>query len=377
MNQIPQLSRMTSEDFKGFISLRAVFNALSKYKDKGIFETGDRRYRLEAAEQEEVVRALGRSKEMAELISADDIGATTDVLDRIIIAGFQEFLNEPEVDLGQIFVKRPVDDFVFKTILYSALENYSPRKDQEGYDAAFLDVDDVDHSLNFWGKLVHVSWKAWKSNRGEILRTLPNQLGIAGKRTLQRIYAEQIGSDANRALMYTLGNGNLFTLPLTLANLETVMAQMMLLTDPMTNEPRGTKMFTLVVPATLKPAADRIVKPILDSLALASIAGNWRPTGIDKVIGNPMLDRYTTTGWWLFARNIGQQGPVVDAFLRGSEAPEIFIQASDAQRISGGGTDVPGEQFRTDNISWKGRLCRSTYWLTDLSWMTAFSDPTS
>jgi len=152
---------------------------------------------------------------------------------------------------------------------------------------------------------------------------------------------------------------------------------MMLLTDPMTNEPRGTKMFTLVVPATLKPAADRIVKPILDSLALASIAGNWRPTGIDKVIGNPMLDRYTTTGWWLFARNIGQQGPVVDAFLRGSEAPEIFIKASDAQRISGGGTDVPGEQFRTDNISWKGRLCRSTYWLTDLSWMTAFSDPTS
>jgi len=377
MNQITHLNRMKSDDFKGFISLRAVFNALSKYKDKGIFETGDRRYRLEAAEQEEVIRALGRSKEMAELISADDIGATTDVLDRIIIAGFQEFMNEPDVDLGQLFVKRPVDDFVFETLLYSDLENYSPKRDGEGYDAAFIDVDGVKHELDFWGKLVDVGWKAWKSNRGEILRTLPNQLGIAGKRTLQRIYAGQIGTAANRALMYSLANGNLFTLPLTLANLETVMAQMALLTDPISGEPRATKMYTLVVPETMKTAAERIVKPILDSLALSSIAGNWRPTGISKVIGNPMLDRYTTTGWWLFARNIGQQGPVVDAFQRGSEAPEIFIKASDAQRISGGGTDVPGEQFRTDNISWKGRLCRSTYWLTDLAWMTSFSDPNS
>lgn len=377
MNQIMTLRRMKPSEFRDFTSIRAIYNALAPYKDRGIFETGDRRYHLEAAEQEAIVKNFGGLRQMAELISADDIGATVDILDRLIIAGFREFMNDPAEDLGQIFAPRPVDDFSFKTILYSDLENYSPKKDQEGYDAAFIDVADQDHDLDFWGKLVHTSFKAWKSNRGEILRTLPTMLGIAGKRTLQRIYAEQIGLDANRAQMYSLANGNLFDLPLTLANLETVLTNMKLLVDPMTGEPRGTRMYTLVVPAALETTAERIVKPVIDTLALNTIAGNWRNPGITKVISNPFLDRYTSTGWWLFAKPVGPQAPVVDAFLRGSDAPEIFIQTSDMQRISGNGVDIPGQQFRTDNVSWKGRLVRSTYWLTDLFWMTAFSNPTS
>jgi hypothetical protein len=373
-SRIPVLELMDPSGFeKDFTSIRRVHRTLLPFKDRGAFEIGSKRYRLEAAEAAAIEKTV--SKEFAELISATDIGATADVLDRQIIAAYRDYFNEPSQDLTQFTVKRPTKDFRFETVVYSDIENYSRKKDHEGYDAAFIDVDDHLYDLLMWGKLIHVSWKAWRSNRGEILRTLPTRLGIAGKRTIMRALAEQMGLAANRALMYNAGNGNLFDLPLTPTNLETVINNMKLMVDPITNEPRGTIMMYLVVPQTLEFTAERIVNPILQTLAIQTIAGNTVNLKL-KLIANPMLDRYTTTGWWLFAQPIGDQGPLVEAYLEGNEAPEVFIKTSDAQRIAGGGPDELGD-FRTDNISWKGRITRLDYWNTDLYWMTSFSDPNS
>ena len=367
------LQQMKPSDFQGFLSLRTAFNLLSKHKNSdGTFKS------LEAAEAQEIVAThkLGR-KEWAELISASDIGATTDVIDRQIIAAYRDTMNDPEQDLTQLCVKRPVNDFVFQTILFSDIENYSPRKSGgEGYDAAYIDVDSSNQELEFWGKLVHVDYKAWRSAvRGEILRELPTRLGVAGKRTIQRLIAQQIGATATRNLMYTVGNGNLFTRALTVDNLKYVLTQMKTKIDPYTNEPRGTIMAYLVVPQALEFTAKNIINPNLGTLAIASIDGNVIDFKL-KLIVNPMLDRYTSTGWWLFGQPIGNQGPLVDAYLAGNDAPELFIQASDAQRISGNGPAEMG-QFASENISWKGRITRKIYWLTDLAPLTAFSEPAS
>lgn len=372
--RIPVLELMDPSGFEeGFSSTRKIYNALAAHKSKGAFEVGSSRYRLEAAESAEIMKEHG--KEFAELISDTDIGATADVLDRQIIAAYRDTMNDPEQDLSQLTVKRPVTDFKFETVVYSDMENFSKKKDHEGYDAAYIDVDDHLNTLEMWGKLLHVSWRAWRSNRGEILRTLPTRLGIAGKRTMMRILADQMGLAANRAQMYTLANGNLFDLALTPTNIETVVTNMRLMVDPMNNEPRGTIMMYLVVPETLRFTAERIIKPILDTLAIQTISGNVVSLKL-KLIANPMLDRYTTTGWWLFAQPIGDQGPLVEAFLQGNEVPELFIKTSDAKRIAGGGPEEMGD-FRTDNISWKGRITRKDYWNTDLYWMTSFSDPNS
>lgn len=373
-SRIPVLDLMDPAGFEaGFTSLRRVCNNLAPFRDRGAFNAGAARYQLQAAEAAVIEKVMG--KEFAELISATDIGATSDVLDRQILAAFRDYFNQPSQDLTQLSVKRPVKDFRFETVVYSDIENFSRKKDHEGYDAAYIDVDDHFYELLMWGKLIHVSWKAWKSNRGEILRTLPTRLGIAGKRTIMRALADQMGLAANRAIMYNNTHGNLFELALTPTNLEYVINQMKLMVDPINNEPRGTIMVYLVVPQTLEFAAERIVNPILQSLAIQTIAGNVVDVKL-KLIANPMLDRYTTTGWWLFAQPVGDQGPLVEAFLEGGEAPEIFIKTSDAQRIAGGGGEEMGD-FRTDNISWKGRITRLPYWNTDLYWMTSFSDPNS
>jgi hypothetical protein len=369
-----KLVKMSPSDFAKFTSLRGVYNALAPYKDKGAFELGDKRYKLEAAESAEIAKTY-QSQEFAELISATDIGATADVLDRATIAAFRDYFNQPSQDLTQLTVKRPVTDFRFETILWSDIENYSKRKDHDGYDAAFVDVSDQMNELELYGKLVHVDWKAWRSNRGEILRNLPTRLGIAGKRTIMRMLALEIWNGFANGTFFTAPNGNLFNLPLTSANVEAVVQSMKLMVDPMNNEPRGTIMMYLVVPQAMEFAAMRIVAPILQTLAIQTISGNVVNLQL-KLIANPMLDRYTTTGWWLFAQPIGDQGPLVEAFLEGNEAPEIFIQTSDAQRIAGNGPVEMGS-FRTDNISWKGRIARKPYWLPDLYWMAAFSNPNS
>lgn len=372
--RIPELQLMDPAGFEnGFVSTRRVVNSLTRYQDRGVFNTGDQRYQLEAAEAAEVERVHGQ--EVAELISSTDIGATADVLDRQIIAAYRDTMGLPINDLTQISVPRPVKDFRFETVVYSSLENFSEKKEHEGYDAAYIDVDDHLNTLAMWGKLIHVSRNAWISNRGEILRTLPTQLGIAGKRTVMRILAQQIGLAANRAQMYNVANGNLFEYALTATNLETVVNNMALMVDPMNNEPRGTVMMYLVVPQALKTTAERIVNPKLQTLAIQSIAGNVVDYEL-KIIANPMLDRYTSTGWWLFAQPVGNQGPLTEAFLQGNETPEIFVKVSDAQRIMGNGPEEKGD-FRTDNLSWKGRITRKAYWNTDLYWMTCFSQPGS
>jgi hypothetical protein len=361
---------MDAGEFKDFTSLRSVYNALAPHRDRGVFNRGGRLENLEASESAEIVRLHGQ--EFAELISAADIGATADVLDRAIIAAYADYWNQPSQDLGQITVKRPVKDFRFQTINYSDIENFSKKKLHEGYDAGYIDVGSQLNDLEMWGKLIHVSWQAGGSNRGEILRTLPTRLGIAGKRTIMRALAQHMGLAATRDLMYNTTHGNRFNLALTAANLETVVNTMKLMVDPINNEPRGTIMMYLVVPQALEFTAERIVNPILESLAIQTIAGNVVNLKF-KIIANPMLDRYSSTGWYLFAQPIGDQGPLVEAYLEGNEAPEIFIQTSDAQRISGGGPEEMGN-FRTDNISWKGRITRLPHWNLEQYWMTCYSD---
>jgi hypothetical protein len=366
------LNKMAQADFgKDFTSIRRIYNVLAPYKEKGIFE-GGQKHNLEAAESAAIVKALQFPQEFAELISATDIGATADVLDRAIIAAYRDYFNDPSRDLTQITVKRPVRDTLFSTITYSDIENFSKKKDHEGYDAAYIDVAKQLDELEMWGKLIHVDYKAWRSNRGEILRTLPTRLGVAGKRTTMRILAQAMyeGWNKGAGTFYTVANGNYFNLALTPTNLETVLNNMALMVDPMNNEPRGTVMVNLVVPLSMENTAKRIVNPILGTLAISTISGNVINYQL-KVIANPMLDRYTTTGWWLFAQNIGDQGPLVEAYLEGNEVPEIFVKTSDAQRIAGGGPEEMGD-FRTDNISWKGRITRKAYFIPDLYWMSSF-----
>lgn len=317
------------------------------------------------------------NKLLAEAITVADLTPQADVLDRRVIAGFRDFMaSTPQYDLTRLLVEREVEDYRdFKDIIYSDIENYREKKAEEGYAATYIDVSEATHSMKVFGRLVHVTNRAWKNDREGILKNIPTLIGRAGKRTLMRQIAKSIGNAADRANLYSLANGNLFTLALTQANLETVLANLRLLQEPVSGEPRGTVMAYLVVPATLELVAERIVNPIRDTLAIQTIAGNIVQYKLE-VISSPMLDTYTTTGWWLFAKPQDQQGPLVDAFVRGSREPEVFLRASDAQRISGGAGAEMGS-FDTENITWKGRLVHNVHSLADFAWMTGFSDPTT
>lgn len=342
---------------------------------KGHFSLRDfRRTKRALAEsritQEELMQ---KNRALAEVITAADIGPQADVLDRRVIAAFRDYLTgKPQRDVSRIFAKHPLTDTRdFKDILYSEVGNYTEKKAQSGYDATYINVSQATYSMEYYGRLLNVAAQAWRQDRENILAKIPELLAQAGRRTLMRLAVNCIWN--NRNTTYTAARGNRFYHTLTQTNLETVLQAMALLTETVSGEPRGTVMAYLVVPVTLEQTARRLLKPIKDTLALASLAGNMVEYDLDY-IATPMLDTYTTSGWFLFAEPQGDQGPLADAFVRGREEPEILMKAADAQYLSGG---MDEGSFDLETLSWKGRLMHNLHTVDDLYWMTAYSDPTS
>ncbi len=326
-----------------------------------------------AMTKEEVIAQRG--KEVAEVITHADIAPQSDVLDRQVIAGFRDyFTGKPQRDLSRIVARRPLKNpRDFKDIIYTELENFSEKRAQQGYRCTKIGVSQRTHSLKYYGRLVECDGEAWDQDDENILSNLPTLLGQAGRRTINRLIAEAIGLEANRNLIYTAPNGNLGSGALTSTNLENALISQAALLEETSGEPRGTVMATLVVPLELEYVAQRLVKPDMATLALASLASGRVDYKLDY-IASPYLSRYTTTGWWLFAEPEGNQAPVVDAYVNGEEEPEIFIRAADAEKIKGG---MDPKSFFEEVLSWKGRMRRNIHVLPELFWMTYFSTGTA
>jgi len=161
-------------------------------------------------------------------------------------------------------------------------------------------------------------------------------------------------------------------LPLTIANLQTTLQLMALQTD-VNGERIAVRGLHLVVPTSLEFTARQILTSALvqqvDTAGGANaVAPTFVPlptTNIVPQLGiqlhvNSDLEIIDTSGtgdttWYVFADPAQGIAAGYD-FLRGHEAPEVCMKASDKVSVGGGALDVMSGDFASDEIAYRVRV---------------------
>lgn len=164
---------------------------------------------------------------------------------------------------------------------------------------------------------------------------------------------------------------NLGNLPLTINNLQTTLGLMASQTD-VNGRPLGIRGVHLVVPPLLEITARQILTSAQVQQVDTAGAANAVPTVIiplptsnvlpqmglqlhvDPLIPVVMPIAAANRTWFLFADQSQGKAMQLD-FLRGHEAPEICMKASDKANVAGGLISPFEGDFATDNILWRVR----------------------
>ena len=230
------------------------------------------------------------------------------------------------------------------------------------------------YALKKYGRQFDISWESLINDSLGAFNDLPKRFATAALRTEARfatgLYAAATG-DGNASLygatITDCGQDvtNLGVLPLTIANLETTMALMTAQTDP-NGEPIGIMPKHLVVGPALEFTARAILTSAMKQWTDTAAATNFPlPTAnivpqmgiklhVDPFI--PIVDTtHGTTSWYLFA-DLNDGAAAEFGYLRGNEAPEIVMKASDKVSVGASGVSSPfSGDFATDNIFYRVR----------------------
>jgi len=230
------------------------------------------------------------------------------------------------------------------------------------------------YAVKKYGRQFDISWESLINDSLGAFNDIPTRFATAALRSEARfvtgLYAASSG-DGNAGLygatITDCGQAitNLGQLPLTIANLEITMALMTAQRDPQ-NEPIGIMPKHLVVGPALEFTARAILTSTLKQWTDTAAATNF-PLPTTNVVPQmglqlhvdpfiPIIDTtHGGTSWYLFADKA--QGVALEfAYLRGYEAPEVVMKASDKVTVGGGGMSSPFTgDFATDNIMYRVR----------------------
>jgi len=230
------------------------------------------------------------------------------------------------------------------------------------------------YRLHTYGRVFEITRKALINDAMGAFADIPTRFARAALRTeayfATNLFCSSTGprstyfgaaiSDAGQTIT------NVGALPLTIANLETTLTLMSQQTDPQ-GEAIEIEGVHLVVPPALYLTALSVVgsdiKMYVDSGAAAGVPYPTYNVIKDmpiKVHKNPTLKTIDTssgkvdTTWYLFA-DPAEGAAVEVGFLRGQEAPEICIKASDKASTSGGVMSPFSGDFASDKIAYRVR----------------------
>lgn len=226
-----------------------------------------------------------------------------------------------------------------------------------------------DYAVEKYGSRIGISWEAIINDDLGQLRDLPDRLAKAARMTEEKfatsLYAGVSGPDAT---FFATGHANHMTAALSTGSLQEAMRLIWAQTDPDGN-PIYTGKLRLVVPPALAITAHNILNAT--EIWAASGGGdgtgtnqlrsqNWVPQSIAETVTQPWLPLLATTAngntsWYLFA-DPGVGRPAMEVgFLRGNEAPSLFVKSPNAQRVGGGLISPEDGDFDTDSVDYKVR----------------------
>lgn len=289
-----------------------------------------------------------------------------DILDRQILANYQE---TPQV-YRQFCRIGTVSDFrQVKRFTVSGAESVLPKvNEQAEYPVASIaDASPYTYKVEKYGRRVPFSWEAMVNDDLDALRSIPERLGRAARRSESK-FATSLFVDASgpNATFFSVGNANRVTSNpvLSIASLQSAMALLGAMKDA-EGEPVVVETAVLVVPPALEIVARNILNAtqieIVESGGTSNqklIAENWMRNRVQLVVDpyHPIVASTANgnTSWYLFASPSSGRPALEVGFLRGHETPELFIKQPNVQ-AAGGGADPMNGDFDTDSIEYKVR----------------------
>lgn len=218
-------------------------------------------------------------------------------------------------------------------------------------------------SVQKYGAVMPVSWEARINDDLGALEDWPARLAKAANRTVEKLVTEQyVDASGPHASLYGVDNtisGNP-VLSLDALRQGVTLASQQVDTD---GEPIWIEELYLVVPPALTITANDIMNTMEYRILgpndeVSVVRGNG--IGNITIITNPYIPIVASsngdTSWFLFASPNDSRPALVTGFLRGHEAPELFMRAPNAMRIGGGQVNPLDGDFATDSIDYKIRF---------------------
>lgn len=299
------------------------------------------------------------------------------VIDRQLIANYQPW----NADWATWCKARMVTDFnTVRLERVYGIDDILPEVTEKGEYLAQKPINcRFELAVKKYGKQFDISWESLVNDSLGAFQDIPTRMLNAANRTenylITSTYASATGPNTNlfgaTITDCTQAVTNLGVLPLTLDNLETTMELMQAQTDPRGN-PISVRPVHLVVPPALEMTARSILTSTL-KMWTESAGGAATPYPTTSVIPQmglqlhvdpwlPVIDvsGNVNTTWYLYA-DPSQIPAIYYGRLRGYEAPEIVMKASDKVALGGAAAVTPfSGDFATDNVFWRERLVFGT-----------------
>lgn len=224
-----------------------------------------------------------------------------------------------------------------------------------------------------YGRRFAISWEAWLNNEaiGE-LEDLPAELARQARETemiaavsnlLNVDPTTNLANGVNTAF-FKSANGNApASLPLTRANLKTVLDGMATKKDPNSGRVIARPDVVVVIPKALESQMLSIKAPttvrITDTATNTEVEQANEFANLDYVV-EPMLDFVNThakaaTTWFVLPKPKSARPAMWLAKLAGHEQPDMRVKADTGQRVGGGDISALEGSFEIDDIQYRGR----------------------
>ena len=310
-----------------------------------------------------VTSGAQRMDKLIEAMSSSDFPLLFgDVLDRMLLG---EYNDVPSDWRGYVRIAR-VRDFrtVKKYRVDGAMSPLLPVGPQEEYKHTALSESSYEYSVKKYGRKIGFDWESMINDDLDILTDIPRRFARASTRTERRfvtgLYA---GPSGPLSTFYTVGNLNIITGNPVFSRTSLQAALLSLATArDADGEPILIEMVHLVVPPALEVEALNVLNSTqliigADTDAERMMVNNWMQNRLTLHV-DPYLPIISSTAngntsWYVFADPATTAPALEVAFLRGYEAPQVFVKAPDSIVLSG--ADPIPVDFDTDTQIYKVR----------------------
>lgn len=297
------------------------------------------------------------------------------VLDREVISTYQAI----EASWQDWMYQTSVRDFRPKKLIDLTQSNMGllPVAELEPYkEADRSGGKSFDIQVAKYGRLYGFSFESWINDQLDELGDIPQALAQAAAdldaKNAISVLTKGSGPDTGFFKSYSSGpfngvNTTPATVPLTLDNLDAAVQTLNARIPVDKDRPVVVPRFNLIVPSTLRVAAERImaIKEIRDTTAGREVVRSNFVTGLVDLKVEPWLTvvdkgAKAAATWYLVPSKDATVKPFAFARLRGHETPDLRVRVDQGQRFGGG--DIPANEgsFANDSIEYRVRHINGT-----------------